>query len=364
MASSELNLQNDKAGIDSGEVDTRLGSLDEVKERTREISYMGAKVLDLGIIDEVTEGVSGKDIWKGHYSLADRLNETGTDSDLNLNELQRATELLSESFVPTPKEAAIRCIHAGQIADYNSENATDFGRHLGPQFPAGTIGFGISRRLAMPSSDLKTAELVEDFDAESKIAYNLGFKPGNHQGMNATESATGCGAVDGAKDILDIFADSKRSEAAKKVTVELISAVYGEEAVKMDLIDQVYAHGVKLADVKNSYIPSKKDMLDLVEGKNPKGAPRLGSNDNTAFIVVNNEPNTTLHTDEFDAKTNNNIKAFSLDLWHIQQVANETFSNSDDQYRFTVAAVSFTVMAAMTLTDGTLRLIARTPDAK
>ena len=33
MASSELNLQNDKAGIDSGEVDTRLGSLDEVKER-------------------------------------------------------------------------------------------------------------------------------------------------------------------------------------------------------------------------------------------------------------------------------------------------------------------------------------------
>jgi len=105
-------------------------------------------------------------------------------------------------------------------------------------------------------------------------------------------------------------------------------------------------------------------MLDLVEGENPKGAPKLGSNDNTAFIVVNNQPNTTLHTDEFDAKTNNNIKAFSLDLWHIQEVAGASFDNEDDQYRFTVAAVSFTVMAAMTLTDGTLRLIARTPDSK
>ena len=364
MTSSELNLQNDKADIDLDEVDTRLGSLDEVKERTREISYMGAKVVDLGRIDEVVEGVSGSDIWKGHYSLADRLNETGTEADLRLNELDRAKELLAVSFVPTPKEAAIRCIHAGQIADYNSDSASDYGRHLGPQFPAGTIGFGISRRLAMPSSELNDAVLLEDFEAESKVAYDLGFKPGNHQGMNATEAATGCGAVDGAKEILDIFSDSKRSEAAKKVTIELISAVYGKEAVKMDLIDQVYTQGAKLAVAKDAYLPSKKEMLELVEGENPKGAPRLGSNDNTAFIVVNNLPNTTLHTDEFDSKTDNNIKAFSLDLWHIQEVADASFENKDDKYRFTVAAVAFTVMAAMTLTDGTLRLIARTPDAK
>jgi hypothetical protein len=342
----------------------KTNSLKDIESRLGEISYLGAKVTDLGIIDEVAKDVSGRNIWSGHYSLADRLNETGTETDIRLSDLDRAKELLSVSFVATPKEAAVRCIHAGQIAGYNSDSATSFSRQLGPQFPAGTIGFGISRRLAMSETDLSDADLAQDFKIESGIAYKLGFKPGNHQGLNATESATGCGAVDGAKDILDIFADDKRSEAAMKVTIELISAVYGRDAVNEALIDQVYEQGKKLASVKDSYIPSKQDMLGLVESENPEGAPKLGSNDNTAFIVINNEPNTTLHTDEFDAKTNNNLKAFSLDLWHIQEVANKTFSNSDDRYKFTVAAVSFTVMAAMTLTDGTLRLIARTPDVK
>ena len=103
-------------------------------------------------------------------------------------------------------------------------------------------------------------------------------------------------------------------------------------------------------------------MLALIQTANKLGAPKLDNNANTAFLVINAEPGTTLHTDEFDAKTDNRSKAFSLDLWNVVDVAKACYEKENDQQRFIAASVAWSVMAAMTLTDGTLDLLARMPD--
>jgi len=350
------------ADVDKFEKITKTGgdALVDIKNRLGEISYMGAKIASLGNINQITPDAIGKDIWVGAISLEQRI----TESDISSSELSHATEILTESFVKTKKGAPVRCIHAGQKLGYNPNKVSDFERPLGPQFPAGNIGLAIVHGIVeVGRGNVVNDSLFEsDFEAEAEVTKKLGFSVGNHQGEHATENKTGCGAVDGAKDILGIFEDEKRSKAALAITSELLTAAFGEDKHLIKAADEVFDDAKFIATDKDIYLPTKKDMLDLIETSNKVGAPKLDNNANTTFLVINAEAGTTLHTDEFDTKTENRSKAFSLDLWNVVDVAEASYDKKNDQQRFIAASVAWSVMAAMTLTDGTLNLLARMSD--
>jgi len=360
MASKELTTT--VSNFDNSETlnNVKHDSLVDIKNRLGEISYMSARIVNLGNIDEIVPNCSGKDIWVGAISLDQRIAE----SDIDRSEINRGLEVLSGSFVQTKKNAPIRCIHAGQKIGYDSDSVSDFERPLGPQFPAGNIGLAIVHGIVeVGRGNVINESLFEsDFDAEAEVTEKLGFSVGNHQGEHATEDKTGCGAVDGAKDILGIFEDEKRSKAALSLTSELLTAAFGEDKHLIKAAAEVFDDAKFIATDKDTYLPTKKDMLDLIETSNKVGAPKLDNNSGTTFLVINAEAGMTLHTDEFDAKTENRSKAFSLDLWNVVDVAEASYDKKNDQQRFIAASVAWSVMAAMTLTDGTLNLLARMPD--
>jgi hypothetical protein len=338
----------------------KSNSLENIKSRLGEISYMGAKIVALGNVDQIVPESSGKEIWSGAISLDQRI----ADSEIDRNELSRASEILSESYIKTIKDAPVRCIHAGQKLGYDSDKVSDFQRPLGPQFPAGNVGLAIVHGIVeVGRGSVVNSSLFETgFDAAAEATEKLGYTIGNHQGEHATEEKTGCGAVDGAKDILKIFLNEKRAKAAQSITEELLTAAFGENKYLMKASREVFDDAKFIATEKDAYLPSKKDMLALIQTANKSGAPKLDNNANTAFLVINAEPGTTLHTDEFDAKTDNRSKAFSLDLWNVVDVAKTCYEKENDQQRFIAASVAWSVMAAMTLTDGSLNLLARMPD--
>jgi hypothetical protein len=337
-------------------------ALTEIKQRLGEISYMSASLVNLGSIDDIAADTSGKDIWVGAISLDERFE----DKDIDSSELERSALVLSQSYVKTKANAPLRCIHAGQKIGYDSNKVADFERPLGPQFPAGNVGLAIVRSITQVGTGemLSKHSFNDDFDFEAEVTKKLGFSVGNHQGEHASDVKTGCGAVDGAKEILGIFLDPKRANAARNLTTELLNAAFGDTINVSKAVADVFEDAKIIASKTGEYLPSKKTMLQDVERANKSGAPKLDNNANTIYLVVNNENGTTLHTDEYDAKTGNRAKAFNLDLWNITSTARASYDKSNDQERFIAASVAWSVMAGMTLTDGSIKLIARMPEDK
>ena len=335
-------------------------ALKDIKDRLGEISYMSADIVNLGSIAEIVKNPSNKDIWRGSIST----KESQREAAISDQELDHAAVILSESFIETKPGAPIRCIHAGSVAGYDSNNASDFERPLGPQFPGGNVGFAIARGITEVGRGtmINKNAFEDDFEFEAEVTKKLGYTVGNHQGENPSEDQTGCGAVDGAEDILDIFLDQDRSKTAKALTQELLDASFGDDDGYKKANNEVFEDAKIIASKKEIYLPRKKAMLEIVEESNKDGVPKTENNTNTSFIVINNKIGTTLHTDEFDSKTDNNSKAFNLDLWNIVDTANESYEKENDRQRFIAASVALSISAAMTLTDGSLRLMARMPE--
>ena len=359
MSNREI-IDFNKNDYNSSDVDIQPSTDDllvSIRKRKEEISIMNGTLQDLDSIALLTSETIDKDLWQGAISLSERLD----DGSYSTDQLIQAKEILAAKYTEIHKGAPIRCIHAGKLIDYDPKKAEDYARPLGPQFAGGTIGQSISRRIVIidEKTQFDSNQFIEDFKTEANAASILGLKPGNHQGEHATEEKTGCGAVDGMESILDLFSNKERSEVAQKLAMVIAETAFGKDYSDQDLMNEVINSFVILAKNKETYLKSKKEMLNLVEDANNKGAPKLDNNSNASFIVINTLPNTTLLTDDYDEETEDKAKAFSFDVWHLKDLAATNFNDLVDQKKFILASALFNCAAAMSLTDGSQKLIVR-----
>jgi hypothetical protein len=260
-------------------------------------------------------------------------------------------ETLNSYYVPTNPRAKTRCIDGRHDPKFDEAN-------LGAQVPGGAPGAALAHRLGVDKDDLTRGTFYNDAEAMIDSYLRLGLSPGGHRDDSSTGDVVGCGAIDGLDTILTCMTDPSLVEDHKR----LVKALMGDDFNRDNYL-RVLGAGLVLRSRSHGYFAGRGEILDLLEKKAPNSVSTLEGQHQEALVIVNFVPGTTLSSNRF-ADEHNGMQAFGYDLWRSKQLASTLFplpSQQVDRDRFVMALVMITIATLMALTDGTQRLLVRTP---
>jgi hypothetical protein len=302
-----------------------------------------AELIDMGRISDLP--------WPGSVS-ATNLIEQGITSEETLHE---AIRRLNEFYVAVNPNAKTRCIDGRHDPEMDENN-------LGPQVPGGAPGAALAYRLGVSKDSLVRGGTFLN-DAEDMIStfLRLGFAPGGHRDENSDgETAVGCGAIDGMDKILATMTDRTLVDDHKRVVESLLGAQFDRD----DYL-RVMGAAVLVNGRSEEYFRGREAVLDMLEARSKKSIAVLKGVHQEGLVVVNMVPKTTLSSNRFSHEFNG-MQAFGYDLWRSVEMAGKVLPRADqeqDKQRFIMARVMSTVATLMALTDGSQRLVLRTPSA-
>ena len=292
-------------------------------------------------------GVTSDIQWPGKVSAA-KLIASGKTSEATLNE---AAQRLNEFYVPVSPSARTRCIDGRHDPELNEEK-------LGAQVPGGAPGAALAYRLGVDKDDLTRGTFLVDAEEMIGRYLRLGFAPGGHRDEHSVGKATvGCGAIDGMDVILATMIQADLVDDHKRVVKELMGPLFNRDN---------YLRNTGAAAVLNGrstdYFRGREAIIDILEKRVKNSIATLKGDHQECLVVVNLVPNTTLSSNRFTKEFG--IQAFGYDLWRSMQMAEKIMPRPDqesDRQRFIMARVMTTVATLMALTDGSQRLVLRTP---
>jgi hypothetical protein len=329
--------------------------LENVKREFMDMSTQQGNVEDLGKLAQET----GAHQWTGKISLDERLKS----GEVSTQEIDQAIRDINDYFIPTTLGAHVRCIDGRNYAGYDDNDPDSYGRSRGPQIPGGTPGGALAWRLAS-GNDGKTpmgdANLRDDIALFAEVDVDTGYTADGHTDEKATKGRTGCGAVDGMEEILAMF----NPDSIKDIE-HITKLILGENNYKPSNFDKIIASAVRLLSNKEQYFTEKEEVLEEIKTHTPGGVPVLVGPHNEVLTVINLVPNTTLHKEHFNSRTSGKIGVFNYDFWRTKDVSEHLASDEEEmRSRYLHARVSTAVGALMYLTDGSQRLLIRTPSSQ
>lgn len=260
-------------------------------------------------------------------------------------------ETLDSYYVPTNVRAKTRCIDGRHDPKFDETN-------LGAQVPGGAPGAALAYRLGIDKDDLTRGTFYNDAEVMIDSYLRLGLSPGGHRDDSSTGEVVGCGAIDGMDAILANMTDPTLVEDHKR----LVKALLDKEFDRDNYL-RVLGAGLVLRSRSRGYFAGRGEILDLLEKKAPNSVSVLEGQHKESLVIVNFVPGTTLSSNRFSDE-HNGAQAFGYDLWRSKQLATSLFplpSQENERNRFVMARVMITIATLMTLTDGTQRLLVRTP---
>lgn len=295
-------------------------------------------VTDLGTITNQTN-------WRGGIS-ARKMIEDGFVSTSTLN---AATRRLDDFFVAENPQAEARCID-GRCNDSLSDD------NLAAQVPGGTPGAALAYRLGVITDDFSVGRFIDDAHIMLEKSLSLGFTPGDHRDTHG--HGTGCGAIDKMDQALQALVSS----ALIADNERLVRAALGDnfdERIYM----QVVGAGLILAGRADEYLAEREKSIEEIEAMLQHQVTVLEGDHHECFMVLNTVPGTTFATKRF-SDTYQGLQAFNYDIWRTYELAEKLFSSDADHDRklqFIHARLATAVATLMVLTDGSQRLLVRTP---
>jgi hypothetical protein len=308
------------------------------------------ELVDLGPIADVSP--ASKKLWTGKISV----NEIGP------RRAEQALENVGEYYRECSANAAERCIDGRCIAHYG-ENHALHGRPIGPQTPAATPAITYSWRLMKANKLEDGRTFTDDLDVTLELCRKMNFYFGGHIDDHAKPPMTGCGAIDRLPEIVKKITGPKFAEAA----APYLEAVLGEDFspdVMISLIERAKIlekkNGSYLEHDGNDYAHRLKTIAALDAGAgHGQAVEQLTGEHREVALIINMVPGTTFDRDEFAHKHHNNIQAFNYDFWVSQHIAPELFPSEEKQQEFLTVRAMLALATAMTLTDGTIKLMVR-----
>lgn len=259
---------------------------------------------------------------------------------------------LNEFYVPVNPNAKTRCIDGRHDPELDENN-------LGPQMPGGAPGGALAYRLGVDKDDLTRGTFLSDAEAMIGNYLRLGFTPGGHRDEHSLgKSTVGCGAIDGMDKILMTMTSPQLVDDHKRVVKVLLGNQFNR-----DNYLRVMGAAVLVNGQSEDYFRDREAIIDILEARDKKSIATLKGDHQECIVVVNLVPGTTLSSNRF-SDSFDGIQAFGYDLWRSMQMANKLLPRPDqavDRERFVMARVMSTVATLMALTDGTQRLVLRTP---
>ncbi len=314
--------------------------MDVIKNGSKNKKQTGPLIIDCGMLSDI--------VWPGKVS-AQKLIEAGKTSSKIID---YTVEQLNGFYVPVNPRAKTRCIDGRPDPEFNERN-------LGPQVPGGAPGAALAYRLGVDKDDLTRGTFFGDAEAMIGNYLRLGFAPGGHRDENSLgKSTVGCGAIDGMNVILATLTQPVLVDDHKRVVKLLLGAQF-----KRDNYLRVMGAAVLVNGRSEDYFHGREAIIDLLEKRAPKSIATLKGDHQEGLVVVNLVPDTTLSSNRL-ADAFDGIQAFGYDLWRSMQMAHKLLPRSEqalDRERFVMARVMTTVATLMELTDGSQRLILRTP---
>jgi hypothetical protein len=297
-------------------------------------------IIDCGLLSDIK--------WPGAVSVQSMMKAGKTSQKI----IDYAIDHLDEFFVPVNSRAKTRCIdgrHDPQLDE----------RNLGPQVPGGAPGAALAYRLGVDKDDLTRGTFLTDAEIMIGNYLRLGFAPGGHRDERSLgKTSVGCGAIDGMDKILATMTQKGLVDDHKRVVKLLLGQQFNR-----DNYLRVMGAAVVVNDRSEDYFRGREAIIDILEKRAPNSIATLKGDHQECIVVVNLVADTTLSSNRL-ADAFDGIQAFGYDLWRSIQIADKLLPRPDqalDRERFVMARVMSTIATLMALTDGSQRLILRTP---
>jgi hypothetical protein len=300
------------------------------------------QIIDCGMLSDIK--------WPGTVSTRQMIESGKTSQKI----IDYAVEHLNEFFVPVNARAKTRCIDGRHDPHLDEGN-------LGPQVPGGAPGAALAYRLGVDKDDLTRGTFLTDAEIMTGNYLRLGFAPGGHRDeYSAGKSTVGCGAIDGMDKILATMTQKGLVDDHKRVVKLLLGRQFNR-----DNYLRIMGAAVVVNDRSEDYFRGREAVLDRLEKRAPHSIATLKGDHHECIVVVNLVQDTTLSSNRL-ADAFDGIQAFGYDLWRSMQMADKLLPRPEqavDRERFVMARVMSTVATLMALTDGSQRLVLRTPPA-
>ncbi len=299
-------------------------------------------VIDCGLLSDLQ--------WPGTVSARALMDKGATSKKI----IDYAIKQLNDFYVSVNPSAKTRCIDGRHDPELDEA-------HLGPQVPGGAPGAALAYRLGVDEDDLTRGTFLTDAETMIGNYIRLGFAPGGHRDESSHgKKAVGCGAIDGMDRILAAMTQQGLVDDHKRV----VKLLLGQQFNRDDYL-RVMGAAVVVNDRSEDYFRGREEIIDILEKRAHKSIATLKGSHQECIVAVNLVPGTTLASnrlsDSFDG-----IQAFGYDLWRSMEMAQKLLPRPDQAQardRFVMARVMSTVATLMALTDGSQRLILRTPAA-
>lgn len=286
--------------------------------------------------------------WPGTVSARTMVKEGITSQKT----IDYAVERLNDFYVTVNRQAKTRCIDGRHDPDLDE-------RMLGPQVPGGAPGAALAYRLGVDKDELTRGTFLGDAEIMIGNYIRLGFAPGGHRDeLSKGKVAIGCGAIDGMDKILAMMTQRGFVSDHKRVVKLLLGKQFNR-----DNYLRVMGAAVVVNDRSAEYFKGREDIIGVLEKRAPHSIAVLNGQHQECLVVVNLVPNTTLSSNRL-SEAFDGMQAFGYDLWRSMQMADKLLPRPDqavDRERFIMARVMSTVSTLMALTDGSQRLVLRTP---
>jgi hypothetical protein len=337
-------------GIEMEENTVQLYDRKELKKENIEVTKFG---MAAGSLDR---------LWNGTVSLRNRI----FSNELDQEGVNQAFGKIKDYIVIAWRNARARCVDGRPEEEFIS-NPKTLDRDLGPQTAGGTAGAAVCLRLAQgpPEGDtfeeLTFEQDMEKFDSEIQA---LGFTLGAHTDDHASESMTGCGAIDKMVEIIHTMTDTRLATRMKQLTTAILGDMYDTK-----IYSEILGNAILMQSESESYFQNYQlTILQKLKDKAANSVSKLVGKHNEAAVIVNRIYGTTFDRDNFSLDHDNKIQAFNYDFWRSVELT-ETLVTRTAQYQDTsdkrkiteakkilTARVMYTLATLMTLTDGTLDL--------
>lgn len=297
-----------------------------------------ARVIDCGKLSNKT--------WPGSVSAEGVASE----------KLDAAAERLNEFYVAVNPKAKVRCIDGRHDPELNEHD-------LGPQVPGGAPGAALAWRLGVDEGSIETATFLSDAERMIDEFERRGFAPGGHRDEHSVgKNATGCRAIDGMDEIIDVgmgyLDDHKRL-----VRTIMGNAEFNEFGFNQHIYREMLGGAALVNFESERYFAGREKIIDSLEARHPNSISTLVGTHKEALVAVNLVPNTTLASNRF-AEEFDGMQVFGYDLWRSLDMAKSLIPRDEDEKlrrNFVTARVMTSVATLMALTDGSQRLLLRTP---
>lgn len=310
------------------------------KNKAIKLKTSSALVIDCGLLSDIK--------WPGMVSAADLVDKGETSEKI----IDYAISQLNDYFVTAHPQAKTRCIdgrHDPELVE----------KVLGPQVPGGAPGAALAYRLGVDEDDLTRGTFLSDAEAMIGNYIRLGFAPGGHRDEHSMgQSTVGCGAIDGMDKILMTMTAPELVDDHKRVVKLLLGDKFDR-----DIYLRVMGAAVLVNGRSEDYFRGREEIIDILEKRAKKSTATLKGEHKECLVIVNLVQDTTLSSNRL-ADSFDGIQAFGYDLWRSIQIANKLLPRPDqvtERERFIMARVMSTVATLMALTDGSQRLVLRTP---